>query len=98
MIAMDSNSGKEIAALPTVEGMDGVYFDARRRRIYISGGRDLGAGSVFVYQQKDPDHYLEDCGDSDKGQRWHLALVPRIETLLRCRLVPRQRGGCDSSF
>jgi DNA-binding beta-propeller fold protein YncE len=57
MIAMDSQSGKEVASLPTVEGMDGVYFDAAHERVYVSGGRDEGVGYVFVYQQKDPDHY-----------------------------------------
>lgn len=57
MIVMDSHSGKEIAALPTVEGMDGVYFDAAHKRVYISGGRDQGVGYIFAYQQKDPDHY-----------------------------------------
>jgi hypothetical protein len=43
--------------LPTPESMDGVYFDAKRKRIYVSGGRDLEVGYVFVYQQKDADHY-----------------------------------------
>jgi hypothetical protein len=62
MIAMDSKSGKEIARLATVEGMDGVYFDAGRKRVYISGGRDLPVGFAYVYQQyvyqqKDADHY-----------------------------------------
>ena len=57
MIVMDSNTGKEVAALPTVEGMDGVYFNAPQKRIYVSGGRDNDVGYVFVYQQKDPDHY-----------------------------------------
>jgi WD40 repeat protein len=57
LIAMDSQTGKEVASLPTVEGMDGVYFDPRLVRIYISGGRDYDAGSIFVYQQKDADHY-----------------------------------------
>jgi DNA-binding beta-propeller fold protein YncE len=57
MVVMDSHSGKEIAALPTVEGMDGVYFDAIHKRVYVSGGRDEGVGYVFAYQQKDPDHY-----------------------------------------
>ena len=57
MIVMDSQTGKEVAALPTVEGMDGVYFDAAHKRVYISGGRDQGVGYVFAYQQKDPDHY-----------------------------------------
>jgi hypothetical protein len=57
MIAMDSRSGKEVASLPTVEGMDGVYFDAAHKRVYVSGGRDEGVGYVFVYQQKDADRY-----------------------------------------
>lgn len=57
MIAMDSSSGKEVAHLPTVEGMDGVYFDAAHKRIYVSGGRGFDVGYVFCYQQKDPDHY-----------------------------------------
>jgi YVTN family beta-propeller protein len=57
MIAMDSHTGKEVATLPTVDGMDGVYFDAAHKRVYISGGRDQGVGYIFVYQQKDADHY-----------------------------------------
>jgi len=58
MIAMDSKSGKEVANLATAEGMDGVYFDAIHRRVYVSGGRDQDQGFVFVYQQRDADHYL----------------------------------------
>ena len=57
MIAMDSKSGKEVAHLPTAEGMDGVYFDAGRKRVYVSGGRELPEGFAYVYQQKDADHY-----------------------------------------
>lgn len=57
MVAMDAETGKEVAALPTVDGMDGVYFDAARKRIYVSGGRGFDVGYVFVYQQKDADHY-----------------------------------------
>lgn len=57
MTVLDSNSGKEVASLPTVAGMDGVYFDGVRKRIYVSGGGDSGTGSVFVYQQLDPDKY-----------------------------------------
>ena len=57
MVAMDSNDGKEVASLPTVEGMDGVYFDARRKRVYVSGGRGFDVGSVFVYQQTGANQY-----------------------------------------
>jgi len=57
MVVVDSTSGAEIASLPTVEGMDGVYFDAGHQRVYVSGGRGFDVGSVWVYQQKDADHY-----------------------------------------
>jgi DNA-binding beta-propeller fold protein YncE len=59
LIVMDSTSGKEVAKLTTVEGMDGVYFDAARKRVYISGGRGFDVGSVFVYQQHDADRYTQ---------------------------------------
>jgi len=57
LIVMDSKSGQEVARLPTPEGMDGVYFDSLRRRVLVSGGRDLPVGFAYVYQQKDADHY-----------------------------------------
>ena len=57
LVVMDSTSGKEVASLPTVEGMDGVYFDAGHKRVYVSGGRDNDVGYVFVYRQLDADHY-----------------------------------------
>ena len=62
MTVYDSLSGKEIASLPGPETMDGVYYDADLKRIYMSGGRwygtpDASPGWVYVYQQKDADHY-----------------------------------------
>ena len=57
MIVIDSKSGKEIAHLPTAEGMDGVYFDSLRKRVYVSGGRGLPAGFAYVYQQTHADRY-----------------------------------------
>ncbi len=57
MTAMDADSGKEVSVLPTVDGMDGVSFDAKHRRAYVSGGRDAEVGFIYSYQQKDADHY-----------------------------------------
>jgi YVTN family beta-propeller protein len=57
MVVMDSRAGKEVADLSTVEGMDGVYYDAQRKRVYVSGGRGFDVGSVFVYQQENADQY-----------------------------------------
>ena len=58
----DSHSGKEIVSLAGPETMDGVHYDAELKRIYVSGGRWYGTpeaspGWVYVYQQKDADHY-----------------------------------------
>jgi WD40 repeat protein len=57
MTVIDTKSGREVASLPTVDGMDGVYFNAGEKRVYVSGGRDNDVGYVFVYEQKDADHY-----------------------------------------
>jgi hypothetical protein len=55
MIVLDAKSGREVAHLPTAEGMDGVYFDGAHKRVYVSGGRDMPAGFIYVYQQKGAD-------------------------------------------
>jgi DNA-binding beta-propeller fold protein YncE len=57
MIVYDSESGQEVARLPAEGRMNGVYYDGWHKRIYITCGRELPAGFVFVYQQKDADHY-----------------------------------------
>jgi hypothetical protein len=62
MTVYDSLSGKEIASLPGPETMDGVYYDPDLKRVYVSGGRWYGTpeaspGWVYVYQQKNADHY-----------------------------------------
>lgn len=62
MTVYDSVSGKEVQSLAGPETMDGVYYDANLKRIYVTGGRWYGTpkaspGLVYVYQQKDPDHY-----------------------------------------
>jgi hypothetical protein len=62
MTVYDSLSGKEIVSLPGPETMDGVYYDADLKRIYMSGGRWYGTpeaspGWIYVYQQRDADHY-----------------------------------------
>lgn len=57
MIVYDSESGQEIARLPAEGRMNGVYYDGWNKRIYVTCGRELPVGFVFVYQQKDADHY-----------------------------------------
>jgi hypothetical protein len=53
LAVFDTNSGQLIATFPGVQDADDLYYDASRKRIYMPGGE----GFIYVYQQKDPDHY-----------------------------------------
>lgn len=53
LVVLDTNSGRIISSLPTVGDADDVFYDARRRLIYVIGGE----GAVEVFSQHDPDHY-----------------------------------------
>jgi hypothetical protein len=57
LIVLDTESGRKIAQLEGVEGVDDLWYDEDRNRIYASGGRGSTAGFVYVYQQMDPDRY-----------------------------------------
>jgi DNA-binding beta-propeller fold protein YncE len=57
LIVLDTESGKQITQLDGVDGIDDLWYDAERNRIYASGGRGSAAGFVYVYQQKDADRY-----------------------------------------
>jgi len=52
LTVVDTESGKVVAHLPCVLGVDDLWFDAARKRIYAPG-----AGFIDVFQQVDPDHY-----------------------------------------
>jgi len=57
LIVLDTESGKEISRLEGVAGIDDLWYDSAHSRIYASGGRGFDVGYVYVYQQKDADHY-----------------------------------------
>ena len=57
LIVLDTESGKQITQLEGVNGIDDLWYDAERNRIYASGGRGSAAGFVYVYHQKHADHY-----------------------------------------
>ena len=49
---VDTNSGAVVATLPCVLGVDDIWFDNGRKRIYAPG-----SGAIDVFEQVDPDHY-----------------------------------------
>jgi DNA-binding beta-propeller fold protein YncE len=52
LIVFDSESGKQITQLESVPSIDGVWFDGKRKRVYVTGN-----GAIAVYDQKDDDSY-----------------------------------------
>ena len=76
MFVYDMGTGKVITSLPCVGVNDDMTFDAKRKRIYITGD---GATSVFA--QRDPDHY-EHIVDVPTGYRAKTSLyVPELNRL-----------------
>jgi len=51
-IVVDTESGAVVASLPCVLGVDDLWFDAARKRVYAPG-----SGAIDVFQQVAPDHY-----------------------------------------
>jgi len=54
IVVFDSETGKELQALPVGKGVDDLMFDPASKRIYAASG---GTGAVDVYKETDPDHY-----------------------------------------
>jgi 6-phosphogluconolactonase (cycloisomerase 2 family) len=52
LIVLDSDSGKIVSSLPSVDMNDGMVYDSRLKRIYVPGTE-----FIDVFQQRDPDHY-----------------------------------------
>jgi DNA-binding beta-propeller fold protein YncE len=50
---INTNSGEPVASMETIGLLDGIAYDATRKRIYASGGE----GFLGVYEQRDADHY-----------------------------------------
>jgi DNA-binding beta-propeller fold protein YncE len=57
LIVLDTESGKEVSRLEGVAGIDDLWYDSARNRVYASGGRGFDVGFVYAYQEKDADHF-----------------------------------------
>ena len=55
IVVFDTESGKELQALPVNQGIDDLAFDAKAKRLYAAC--PAGEGSIDVYKQVDSDHY-----------------------------------------
>lgn len=53
LLVLNSDSGNVIAQMAVVGDADDVWYDARLRRIYVTGGE----GAISVVAERDADHY-----------------------------------------
>jgi len=53
LAVFDTNSGRMVALLPSVQDSDDLYYDPARKLVYMPGGE----GFIDVFQMNDPDHY-----------------------------------------
>lgn len=55
LVVFDTDNGLVVANLPAIGDSDDVFYDAKRSRIYATGGE----GGIAVYKQQDAGHYSE---------------------------------------
>ena len=53
LLIFDTETGKQITSLDSSGDADDIFYDAKNKRIYVSGGE----GAVSVFAQTDPDNY-----------------------------------------
>jgi DNA-binding beta-propeller fold protein YncE len=78
IVIFDSQTGKELQALPVGKGVDDLMFDPASKRIYATSG---GTGAVDVYKETDSDHY-QSLGNIPSGPGGKTGLlVPQLARL-----------------
>jgi DNA-binding beta-propeller fold protein YncE len=74
LMVFDSNSGKLVSILDIANDADDIFYDAVKKRIYVS----CGVGFVNIFQQQDANHYsITDSIPTAIGARTSL-LVPEL--------------------
>jgi len=79
LVVVNTDTGKEVASLPTADSVDDLSYDAAHRRIYVPGGNLGGAvGAVTVIQQQGADHYEVIANIPTKPGARTARLVPEL--------------------
>jgi hypothetical protein len=76
LVLFDADSGTAKADLPTCDDADDLYFDDKRRRIYVS----CGSGAIDVFEQAGGKYVPSAQIESRQGARTSL-FVPALDRL-----------------
>jgi DNA-binding beta-propeller fold protein YncE len=86
VVVLDTETGKEVGSAPIPDGVDDLFFDAGRKKLYAS----CGDGFIAVLRVIDPDHIeLAEKIPTVKGARTCLQVPETGKVYLA---VPRQEG------
>lgn len=76
LIVFDTDSGKQITQLESVPSIDGVWYDATRKRVYVTGN-----GLIAVYDQKGADDYTPMVKIASESDSQPSLWVPQFDRL-----------------
>jgi DNA-binding beta-propeller fold protein YncE len=86
LVVMDAETGKEVTSVPIPDGVDDLFYDAKRKRLYAS----CGDGFLAVIRQVDPNRYeVAEQIPTVKGAKTSLFDAESGRLFLA---VPRQEG------
>ena len=76
LIVFDTETGKQIAQLESVPSIDGLWYDAARKRVYVTG-----SGFIAVYDQKNANDYTPMVKVASEGDSQPSIWVPEFNRL-----------------
>jgi hypothetical protein len=77
MLVYDTNSGNAVARYPIGADTDDIFFDAKRKRVYVI----CGEGRVDVFRQQSPDSYVLETSIKTAARARTGLFVPEEEML-----------------
>jgi hypothetical protein len=85
LIVYDSETGKEIFSAPMVGDVDDLYWDAKNKKVYISGG----GGAVDIFKQTNNTDYKQTAHIKTRNGARTSLLVPELGLFL---IAARESG------
>ena len=77
LVVLDTATGKPVTDLAISGDIDDLFYDAPRKRLYLS----CGEGFLDTVEQTTPDTYTRVSQTADCSRRPHLLLQPRPDRL-----------------
>jgi hypothetical protein len=90
VVVFDTNTGKELQALPITKGIDDLEYDAISKRLYAVGG-----GVIDVFEEVDADHFRPLGSVATGAEAKTARLVPAIN---RYFVAVPQSTGAEASI